>query len=751
MKTYSILVASVLFFVANFAFGQDGETREYAGGIVKFSDDDPFSKSGRSLSDTLKVYDKWKKKTLNHNWRVVYKDDSTFKSADFNDKAWKKADIDKSYRQLTDIQSDTVAWFRKNIYVDSATVGVPLLFDVKAAGAWEFYIDGELQSTFGKIDGERTTLINRLAVRIPYIFKRSGEHQLTYRFLFDATAKIYKSADVRPLSLVVRKADQDSFQRDIFDIKEAIGIVIGLFLLATIIHWFFYFQFKTDKRDAFNLFLSISMFCFTCYGYISSPSIRTFTLDLYVTQEVAEGFLFTTGHCLLLIAVHKYLAQKSKVLLWVTVALVFTLGLLANFFLDKSYSTYRNIAMVLIVLGFYVYLVIKAKRQNVKSSKTLLNALLYFLIVFVSVICIFIVVAGYIGMTRPENINDYLGIFVPLFIIIVLAGPQLAVSFAISADLAKEFVQTNKTLHKKVREIEYLSHEKEEILKEQNKKLEELVNVRTSELNQTVSNLKSTQAQLVQSEKLASLGELTAGIAHEIQNPLNFVNNFSEVSEELVEEVLEERVKEKDQRDEKLEEELLTDLKENLKKINHHGNRASSIVKSMLEHSRMSTGEKAQTNINALADEYLRLAYHGLRAKDRSFNAKMETHFDESLPEVSIVSQDIGRVFLNIINNAFQAPAPADAPEDYIKQITISTQKIGNNLQVTIEDNGIGIPDEIKDKVFQPFFTTKKTGEGTGLGLSLAYDIITKSHSGTIEVNSVKNQGTQFVIELPMQ
>ena len=281
--------------------------------------------------------------------------------------------------------------------------------------------------------------------------------------------------------------------------------------------------------------------------------------------------------------------------------------------------------------------------------------------------------------------------------------------------------------------------------------LEKQVTQRTAELKNSLDQLQSTQKQLIQSEKMASLGELTAGIAHEIQNPLNFVNNFSEVSNELIEEVLEERSKEKVARNEELENEILTDIKENLTKINHHGKRASDIVKGMLEHSRKSTGEKEPTDINALCDEYLRLAYHGLRAKDQDFNATMETHFDTNLPKLDIIPQDIGRVLLNLINNAFYAVNERSKKVEigYEPKVTVTTQLTANSqLLIAIKDNGSGIPDVIKDKIFQPFFTTKPTGQGTGLGLSLAYDIV-KAHGGELKVETKEGEGSEFVIQLP--
>ena len=268
-----------------------------------------------------------------------------------------------------------------------------------------------------------------------------------------------------------------------------------------------------------------------------------------------------------------------------------------------------------------------------------------------------------------------------------------------------------------------------------------------TEIQNAYKELQSTQAQLIQSEKMASLGELTAGIAHEIQNPLNFVNNFSEVSTELVDEMKEELSK-SNYEDANA---IADDLKQNLEKINHHGKRAGDIVKGMLQHSRTSTGQKELTDINSLCDEYLRLSYHGLRAKDKSFNAEMRTDFDTSLPKINLVSQDIGRVVLNLINNAFYAvnEKKKSGIEDYNPTVNVSTKKSNDKVEIKVSDNGSGIPEKIKDKIFQPFFTTKPTGSGTGLGLSLSYDIV-KAHGGEIKVNSKEGEGTEFIVQLPV-
>ncbi|WP_426060505.1 sensor histidine kinase [Hymenobacter sp. B1770] len=315
---------------------------------------------------------------------------------------------------------------------------------------------------------------------------------------------------------------------------------------------------------------------------------------------------------------------------------------------------------------------------------------------------------------------------------------------------------------KKALEKERLLREEEEkakrLIEAQNVELERLVAERTSaltfqaeELRTALTELRTTQAQLVQSEKMASLGELTAGIAHEIQNPLNFVNNFADVSVEMLAELREEQAR--PQRDPELEAELLDDIAQNLQKIHHHGQRAASIVKGMLEHSRASTGERQATNINHLADEYLRLAYQGLRAKDKSFNATLRDDFAPDLPLVEAIGPDLGRVLLNLFGNAFYAVRQRQLQGEagYAPTVTVQTRQRGDQVEIRVRDNGLGIPEAMRQKIFQPFFTTKPSGEGTGLGLSLSYDIVTQGHSGTLTVTSQEGEFTEFLISLPIK
>ena len=268
------------------------------------------------------------------------------------------------------------------------------------------------------------------------------------------------------------------------------------------------------------------------------------------------------------------------------------------------------------------------------------------------------------------------------------------------------------------------------------------------DLTEALAELKSAQQQLIQSEKMASLGELTAGIAHEIQNPLNFVNNFSEVNTELIDEMQKE-IEKGDYEEVKA---IASDIKDNQQKISQHGKRADFIVKGMLQHSRTSTGERQLTNVNVLADEFFKLSFHGLRAKDKSFNAVLTTHFDDTLPQVNIVQQDIGRVLLNLFNNSFYAvnEKVTMAGDDYKPEVTVSSSLENNKVIIKVRDNGMGIPDAIKEKIMQPFFTTKPAGEGTGLGLSLSYDIVVKGHGGRIEIDTKVNEYTAMIIHLPI-
>jgi two-component system NtrC family sensor kinase len=387
----------------------------------------------------------------------------------------------------------------------------------------------------------------------------------------------------------------------------------------------------------------------------------------------------------------------------------------------------NGIAIALILLGVVLFL---KREPDFKAFQILINA--HFPLIAV------VIIANLTALINIKFANKYDSFF---------ESAQLAAFGWIFLRVA--------TSKKQQSELKRISERKDE--------LEVMVAERTAqitkqrnELQETVKELQATQAQLIQQEKLASLGELTAGIAHEIQNPLNFVNNFSEVSMELFEEMEAEMAK----GDMEEANAIAADIKQNLQKISHHGKRADGIVKGMLQHSRASSNIKEPTNLNTIADEYFRLAYHGLRAKDKSFNAELVANLDPNLPSINIVSQDVGRVLLNMFTNAFYAVHQKQKTigGDFKPRVEVSTRTIpapasggrGAEVEIIVKDNGSGIPDAIKDKIMQPFFTTKPAGEGTGLGLSLSYDIIVKAHKGHINIDSKEGEGTSFIITLPL-
>lgn len=326
------------------------------------------------------------------------------------------------------------------------------------------------------------------------------------------------------------------------------------------------------------------------------------------------------------------------------------------------------------------------------------------------------------------------------------------------------FISNQRKKLKYHKDMQAMHEEQQKTLMQQNILLEERVSLRTNELvlqkenlQKALSELKSSQLQLVQKEKMASLGELAAGIAHEIQNPLNFINNFAEINAELLHEMKGQLAGEKlSETGKESIHTLVTDVTQNLQKISHYGNRADNIVKSMLQHSRNNSGERQFTDLNVLADEYLKLSYHGFRVKDKSFIATVKTSFDEGLDKINIIPQDIGRVLVNLYNNAFYSVTekkrrfgldPSDAIPGYEPTVTVTTKMIGNKAELKIRDNGLGISPKFIDKIYQPFFTTKPTGQGTGLGLSLSYDII-KAHQGDLKVESVEGEFAEFTLEL---
>jgi signal transduction histidine kinase len=399
------------------------------------------------------------------------------------------------------------------------------------------------------------------------------------------------------------------------------------------------------------------------------------------------------------------------------------------------------------VLFVTLFLILFKKEVQVNIRLLAIVPLLFVFGPLFSLQFVFTISDKYFGVAFPA-FSDWITAWGPLLMVVGIFWVILFFSWLLFKryqGIQQKLVDEMVAKEKMEREREA---EKNQLIAQQNEMLEQEVAQRTRELQQSIDTLKATQSQLIQSEKMASLGELTAGIAHEIQNPLNFVNNFSEVSKELIGELVDEAGKGNlDQ-----VKAIATDVVLNLDKVHHHGKRADAIVKGMLQHSRSNSGQKEPTDLNAMADEYVRLAYHGLRAKDKSFNARIDTDYDASLPPVNVVPQDIGRVVLNLLNNAFYAVAEKlrTHPQDYVPTVEVRTTRTEKGIEISVRDNGNGIPESVKDKIFQPFFTTKPAGQGTGLGLSLSYDIVTKGHGGSLTVDSQSGEGTTFTIVLPV-
>ena len=537
----------------------------------------------------------------------------------------------------------------------------------------------------------------------------------------------------------------------------------GILLFACIFNLFFY----SIARDHVYLYYALFLFYFLFDGDLLSEVI--FPNQPFILYTI-EHMIWTLGIFLFVQFIRYFLKTFNRFPTWdkalKIIAFAHPTMTIATFFIEpyligKWSGVLPEVSFFLFIVGLFMILItfLKYIRSSILFSRVLLVSAIPAAIVWsfgFSLTFFFGVLFERFRVEPPEVITWLNSWFETINLSFVI---WFVVSF--SWVLVLQFVQLRKENAQQALDKERFAKEAEiersRLMERQKIELEKTVEERTAELKHSLENLKSTQAQLVQSEKMASLGELTAGIAHEIQNPLNFVNNFSDVNSELADE-LEQEVKKGNLHE---VESIAKTIKENQRKINHHGQRADAIVKGMLQHSRSSSGVKELADVNALVDEYLRLAYHGFRAKNKSFNATVNTDFDETIGRVNIVPQDIGRVVLNLINNSFYAVSAkassdksATADGSHEPTVTVSTRRSTSRgdgqgeIEIRVKDNGIGIPQSVLDKIFQPFFTTKPTGQGTGLGLSLSYDIV-KAHGGQLNVVSKEGEGSEFIVVLP--
>ncbi|WP_170061134.1 ATP-binding protein [Spirosoma aerolatum] len=529
------------------------------------------------------------------------------------------------------------------------------------------------------------------------------------------------------------------------------GIIIGILFLASCYNLFVYYSIK----DRVYLYFGVCLLFFVVDRNYYRLQLAFFEEYPYEVKLIAN-FFFIIFFIFFVQSIRKLLQPPSSLArLDKIISTTLILTVVANIVQIIGFSTpiipkdeWALLIEVLIrfIYGLCMFMAYRRMKQGLLEARYLLLALtpLFLLWLFTLTTAI---LGMYFNVDLPriiyENV-EYVESACFAWMIIVFTGALMNRYKLIRQQVIQQAIEKEQL--EKEQEIE-----RNRLIAAQNERLEREVEARTAALRHSLEELKTTQDQLIQQEKLASLGELTAGIAHEIQNPLNFVNNFSDVSTELVEELKEGPIQQLPDSEKAYAEEIMGDLIQNLQKITHHGKRADSIVKGMLAHSRSASGQKQPTKLNELVEEFLRIAYHGLRAKDKSFNVELQLNLDPSIGLVNLVPQDIGRVLLNLYNNAFYAiqSKQKQADKDFQPLVLVRTKADEGFVIICVRDNGIGIPNEILHKIYQPFFTTKPTGQGTGLGLSLSYDIITKGHNGDIQVHTQPGEGTEFIIKLP--
>ena len=680
---------------------------------------------------------------LNKGWKFHRGDDPVFAEPKYDDSYWEPIDPTSNVLDLHTATRSDICWIRLRISSNGDFIKEPLALSIYQNVASEIYINGRLLYRFGTISENPDEIIAvNPGVNIsnwgkPFAvpIENSTDENLVVAIRFAVQPKInYEiGGGIHPLISIRLNAVNAAFEQ-VRKNERHIPINntfrVGVFFILAILHLAFFIY--NPNQKAYLFFFLYAIFLIPAdilqFNFPSEIGGLYSSISLYYTLWNISGLFLMT-------ALYILLAQRRGWIYWVLV-LAAIIGL---FIWTWVYS----IVIANLVSLELVRTALKALKLNIKGAWILAAGAVSYLIFQGAFIIGFYFNLGYwsIPIGEIHILADF------LYVVAALSIPVTSTIY-----IGLDFAFTNHALQEKLGEIEELSkltieqeQEKREILASINENLEKQVSDRTHDLQISLENLQSTQAQLIHAEKMASLGQLTAGIAHEIQNPLNFVNNFSEVSVELIEEMKEELALGHGQE----AEDIAEYIKQNLEKIKQHGKRADSIVKGMLEHSRVSTGEKVPTDINSLADEYLRLSYHGMRAKDKTFNAGFVTDFDPNLPKINVVPQDFGRVFLNVFNNAFQAVGQENA-FPLQPMVTVSTKNLGVKIVISISDNGPGIPDDIKDKIFQPFFTTKPTGQGTGLGLSLSYDIV-KAHGGEIRVESDEGKGSRFIISIPLK
>jgi two-component system NtrC family sensor kinase len=656
---------------------------------------------------------------LNKDWKFKLGDNPDFAKADFDDATWQPINPILDIFDLPQLpKTGEIFWLRLHIEVDSS-LNQQMLMTVQQSGASEVFMNGKLIQKLGVVstNPDEIKAYNPYQRIFAFPIQQANAQVLALRYVFQPTMRYathFANTNVA-FSITLFSPEnwyeENAFKQYAYDVDVVLG---SIYAVLCILYLAFYLFFSKRKT---SLYFTIYTFLYTLPYFINGFLLN---LDIGNRYWLSNTFIIMgiVASSFLLLSVYRLFASKISIFYWLILLFGIICIPLAFIFYVWGWTVYGmgyNLLVSFEILRIAVRGIIKHKKGAWIIAT---GGFVFFFFWF-----LFLFGANVLGTQ-----------YAPYFYAIA----QLGIPLSVAMFLGYDFAQTNLSLQQKLIENEILATEKQQILATQNETLERQVEARTAEL-------KASQNQLIQKEKLASLGELTAGIAHEIQNPLNFVNNFSSVNSELADELNQEL----DKGDIDAAKAISKDIKDNSEKINHHGKRADGIVKGMLQHSQKSTGAKEPTDINALADEYLRLSFHGLRAKDKLFNATLNTSYDPAIGNINIIPQNIGRVLMNLYNNAFYAVAEKQKTSsgDYQPTVSISTKKKGDTIELTVCDNGNGIPVAIKEKIFQPFFTTKPTGQGTGLGLSLSYDIV-KAHGGEIRVETKESEGSVFRIQL---
>ncbi|WP_336515441.1 sensor histidine kinase [Pollutibacter soli] len=673
-------------------------------------------------------------------WHFRKGNDISWAAKDFDDDDWAKL-------SPLDLRTDMAengrleGWLRFRFIPDTSFGNILLGLRYYNWAAADLYLDGVLVSRLGSTgaDGRHFHEFNPLnKLPIPVKMEKGISHVIAVHIRdtvvgFPNRILRLEQTEGEAFLRLTGPLYNNALARHINEWKIYYTALIAVCAILSLLFWLIYIQ-NNKEKNFFSIALCTSFLTFSILSYATSENGNN-TYSAYQNYRYLFEIFIALSLWMMVIIIGQVFHSRIVAPIRIILAGLLLLGIFNMFFPD---ATLRNI-LVATVLGICVW--------YIATSWKKLRGAQWAIIVGMVLTLFWIAVFVYFSSRYRVQIFPHALKFVSAIYLSFPLGLLFYVSF--------RFREIISEVRRNAEEIVRLSEEKKEVALHQQRLLEEEVARQTSELRATVEHLRSTQSQLIQSEKMASLGQLTAGIAHEIQNPLNFVNNFSDLNGDLLQEMKEEISKGNFGEIEL----IATDVISNEKKINHHGKRADSIVKGMLQHSRGGSGQKMPMDINKFVDEYLRLAYHGYRGKDNSFQAAITSDLQEGIGEMVIVPQDIGRALVNVFNNAFYSVSQKGKnstdeesitdDEGYLPTVKVSTRKIFNRIEISISDNGEGIPEKIIDKIFQPFFTTKPTGIGTGLGLSIAYDII-HAHQGEINVNSMPGEGAEFIIVLPI-